>query len=207
MDAGINFRATSGYVTDPAGTTYTLGDAYPTTRGGVTFGWESLSNMNTRDRNSGVDARLAGVNWEVAGAGTTEFRIDLDAANAKDVRLALGDAVFSSADYGSAYAWTIRDSTTSVATPGGSAAAGSFRDATSVELTAANWPASNAVVNHTFSTTILRVKPGNNSSPIAHIRVTDAGGGATGQPTVKRFGGVGFASHGGYQYGTGRMRW
>jgi hypothetical protein len=30
---------------------------------------------------------------------------------------------------------------------------------------------------------------------------------AGGQPAVKRMGGVGFASHGGYQPGTGTMRW
>ncbi len=39
------------------------------------------------------------------------------------------------------------------------------------------------------------------------ITIDYTAAGAAGQPTVKRQGGVGFMSHGGYQPGTGRMQW
>lgn len=39
VDVGFDFRATSTFVTDPANCTYVIDDLYPTTRGGVTFGW------------------------------------------------------------------------------------------------------------------------------------------------------------------------
>jgi hypothetical protein len=92
-DKGFNFRQTSGFVTDGANETYVLsGDSYPATRNGVTFGWEDAPSGD-RDRNSGIDRRLAGMNFvsSAAGASAYRFRVDLPAAGDYAVRLAIGD--------------------------------------------------------------------------------------------------------------------
>src|SRR3990167_6684343 len=91
-DKGFDFRNTSAYVTDPADHTYVLHtETYPTTRNGVTFGW-SAGTIDSRDRDSGIDARLAGINF---GAATGTFRVDLPATGDYDVRIASGDASFA----------------------------------------------------------------------------------------------------------------
>ena len=61
---GFDFRASSNYVTDPAGDTYVLpSTAYPTTFNGVNFGWTNVSLVQARNRSTGVDPRLAGMNF------------------------------------------------------------------------------------------------------------------------------------------------
>lgn len=62
--AKFNFRSSSGYVTDASGETYVLNDAHPTTRDSLTFGYDSTTGINTRDRdNSGTDTRYAGEHY------------------------------------------------------------------------------------------------------------------------------------------------
>src|SRR5581483_4227258 len=57
---GFDFRATSTYVTDPPTSTYVLaGTSYPTSRNGATFGWANTALVQSRDRNTMVDPRLA----------------------------------------------------------------------------------------------------------------------------------------------------
>lgn len=184
-DQGISFRATSGYVTDPSNVTYCTGDTYPTTRLGMTFGWESGGSPSTRDRSTGVDARLAGNN-QILNTGTAGvFRIDLD-GSAYDIDLALGDASFAQ---GYQYL-QFQDGTTPFATidDSGGTAGGHFDDATGTDYTSANWPGSNTSISRTFSTSILRLVVGNggsgggNSTP-AHIFLTDTSGGG-GTPRV-----------------------
>lgn len=89
---GFNFRATSGFVTDPAGTTYVLDtDTYPVTRNGFTFGWLDTPGGG-RDRTTFSDARdrMAGINF---GQAAQRFKVDLPGgAGTTDVRLAMGDA-------------------------------------------------------------------------------------------------------------------
>jgi hypothetical protein len=174
-DLGINFRNTSGYVTDPAGTTYCLPtDSYPTTRGGLTFGWSG--GPDGRDRDTGVDPRLAGLNFVNPSSGAY-CRVDITNGSI-DVYAAFGDAVFDSG-----VEWILRDGTTTFATitNGGSAlTGGTFKDATSVTRSAANWPANNAAVNRTFVNGHLRVQENGGAASfdvVAHIRVADAGGG------------------------------
>lgn len=90
--SGINFRATAGYVTDGAGETHSLGEAYPITRGGLTFGWAANQTANSRDRSTGIDRRLAGIVFQSNSASATTFRLDLPGgAGTYKVRLALGD--------------------------------------------------------------------------------------------------------------------
>src|SRR5690349_3422013 len=92
FSAGLNCRATSGFVTDAAPDTYCLAtDAYPVTRGGITFGYDSLTNIDARDRNSGVDPQLAGLNFIVNSGASVTLRLDLPSTGNYSIRLAMGD--------------------------------------------------------------------------------------------------------------------
>lgn len=172
---GINFRATSGYVTDGAGETYCTGfDTYPTTRGGWTFGWES-STANGLDRNAGGDARLAGICYVLSNAPT--FRLDLPATGSYNVRAALGD--YASLQWA---AWKFQDNSTVFATTTGYTAGGAdhYKDPTDVERSSgADWITNNALVNRTFSSTILRLVADQPAAAvvIAHLYAEQVGGG------------------------------
>lgn len=184
MSFGINFRATSGYVTDNAGETYSLGEAYPTTRGGITFGWDVDSTAHSRDRNSGNDRRLAGIVFE--NATTRELRVDLPAAGTYPVKVAFGDAGFDQAQQ----KWSIKDgasTTLDTVDDAGGTVANHFDDVLGTDYTNATWPGSAASKNYTFATTQLRVALLSNSGTnpaitIAHLFVGDAIGGAKGPP-------------------------
>lgn len=176
LPQGIDFRSTAGYVTDPANCDYEIspgGGNYPrTTAQGNTVGWEASNGGNIRDRNTGVDPRLAGTCW--SSPSTTAYRIDLPASGSYNVRLAAGDY----GSYGVACAWDLYDTTTLQAnlTTGSTSAAKRWKDAQNVEYTDATWPGSNSVRNFTFSTTILRLKAPT-SGNISHFYVESAGGG------------------------------
>ena len=181
---GLNFRATSGFVTDGGDETYVLDPnvegKYPITRNGVTFGYTDaiISPAQVRDRNSGIDRRLAGVHfWDISGAGSYPglFRVDLPAAGQYKIGLAAGDASSSRA---TGFA-EVRDDTTVLVTidhASGFTSGANFRDATDVELSAANWPGSNTLATVTFATTILRLaigkyNPGSLDGWIAHLYI------------------------------------
>jgi hypothetical protein len=173
FDIGINFRSTSGYVADGANETYCLADIYPVTRGGVTFGWVITGAVDSRDRDSGNDRRLAGINFTTNNADY--FRLDLPAAGTYDVHLAMGDATFSGA-----VSYDVKDTTTLLFSTTGSTSAGNkFKDATDTEYSNAAWPGSEAASTQTFATTQLRVQHtgGGVNDVIAHLRVAAAGGG------------------------------
>lgn len=181
MDVGIDFRATSGYVTDPAGCTYHLDETYPVTRGGATFGMDTgLGAANSRDRSTLVDPRLAGI---VFRASTTAFfRLDLDATGSCSVHLALGDATGSNP-----VNWVLKDNTTTLVTYSGTASL-SFQDALGNSYNAAAWPGSEQATVQTFASTILKLQAnsagGNNV--VAHVRAV-TGGGAAAAPWAYRF--------------------
>ena len=177
LDIGINFRASSGYVTDGTGETYSLGEAYPTTRGGVTFGWDTDLTSNTRDRNSGIDRRLAGIVFN--NTVGRNFRLDLTSATDHDVHCAAGDIASINAAL-----WDFQDDTTVFdATTGDpiDAANGDFKDATDTKYSAANWPGSETAISRTFGSTIfkLQIRSASSSynSVIAHVRLVQTGGG------------------------------
>lgn len=96
---GINFRATAAYVTDAAGYTYTQTaagvDTYPTTRGGLTFGYVgSTTGLTTRDRSASNDPRVAGCHYVPSGSPgvSMTFQVDLPAgAGTYNVRVLMGD--------------------------------------------------------------------------------------------------------------------
>ena len=177
----FDFRATSGYVTDPANCSPVLGDAYPHTySNGITAGWNG--GPATEDDSSSVDARLAGVNNKYNQGVQLTFRIDLDAAESKDIRAAFGNATNSS---GYQYVQLL-DDTTVIATidqPTGESA-GQWYDATGVLRTSSSdWVNNNAVLTHVFTSTILNIIIGTPTNPdvccsgINHVRVTRSGGG------------------------------
>lgn len=184
--AAINFRDSSGYVTDDASETYCLGegDTYPTTRGGVTFGWETINEGDMgRDRDSGIDRRLAGHNGKTNSGSQNIFRLDLPSSGDYSIRLAQGDASFDEA-----YQYLqIQDDTTPVLTIDDTdgTAAGFWNDATGALYSAANWPGSNsAVTGVTFSSSVLRLVLGSpsaqsNTSTIAHLYIEAEGGGSS----------------------------
>ena len=186
VDLGINFRATSTYVTDGANETYCVADTYPTTRGGATFGWESGHGATGRDRNSGNDRRLAGMNFIGNGGSQAWFQLDLpNGAGTYAVHIALGDA-----SYGSGYQYLkITDgnggSTLLTIDDTNGTSANHFDDAGGNDRTNATWPGSEVSVDLTFTGSVLWLLLGSptaqaNSSSLAHLRVVQAGGGGGG---------------------------
>ncbi|HRF10955.1 MAG TPA: hypothetical protein PLR37_02295 [Candidatus Accumulibacter phosphatis] len=181
---GIDFRATSGYVTDPADHTYEIGITanYPrTTAQGNNVGWETSSD--SRNRSTSPDARLAGIH-RTTGTTVRTYRIDLPATGDYTVRLAAGDY-----SYSTGIKVELFDTTTSlgVLASTSTTAAARYRDATDAEHTAANWPANNNPVTKTFSTTILRAKVGSTGGGggvIACLYVEAVAGGNTVNPST-----------------------
>lgn len=173
FDAGIDFRATStgpsGFSGDPTNCTYCLADAYPTARGGFTFGW-SAGGVGTRDRSGSVDPRLAGINFmDTVGVF---FRLDLPSTGAYDVHVAAGDDSSNNTAY-----WDLTDNGTVfkslVPSNTGTVAGGSFDDASDTVRTAAAWPGSEVKVTHTFTSTIFKlvVRATGSDNVIAHVRL------------------------------------
>lgn len=170
-DIGINFRNTSGYVTDGADETYSLGEVYPVTRGGYTFGWSVDRTGTSLDRSSSVDRRLAGMVY--SGDPSHYFRLDLSATGNYDVRVAAGDSISNA----NPVDWDFKDNTTTLfSTSGTPPASGDFKDATDTTRTTAAWPGSNVAQSVTFSTTQLRayVAGASGNRVIAHIRAVSA---------------------------------
>lgn len=163
---GFNFRDSSGYCTDPANHTYFLsldgggsGDGYPTTRNTVTFGQTSTQGDSRRDRDSGLDCRLAGVTFKANSDATPGvFQVDLPATGDYIFCLAAGDAF----NVGTNTKIQVFDNTSGFsAITDASVAGGAFMDATGVERAdAATWVSSNACVTYTFTTTTAVVKVG-----------------------------------------------
>jgi hypothetical protein len=185
VDKGFNFRNTQPYVTDGANETYVVGDGYPTTRNGVTFGWET-STAQIRDRVAGNDRRIAGVNYQTNNGSQSTFRVDLPATGFYQIHLAVGDGV---AAQGDDY-WQIKDGTTVLMTIDkrgqGTANAQRYRDATGTLLTNATWPTSEVATTQTFASTILRVvigtpTAGSLATALAHLRIVQLG--TVGDPT------------------------
>jgi hypothetical protein len=184
---GIDFRATAGFVTDPAqyapetGTTVNY-PRTPSAGNSTAVGWVSITGgISSRDRSSSIDPRLAGAQLASGAGNTATYQIDLPAAGTYGIRLAAGDASFSQ-NVGSC---DILDNGTVVASPWsafGNLAAGSFIDASGTALTAANWPGSNTEITVAFSSTKaqFRFTRGSNSSwYVTEIFIEQLGGGGT----------------------------
>lgn len=187
---GINFRATSGYVTDGSGEDAELNASgtanYPrTTAQGNTVGWETTgSDYQTRNRNSSNDRRLAGIHFKNSGAH--DYRMDLASTGDKLLRIAVGDQNYSRSNQ----QVEIFDTNSSLGTLFAAAttgAANSFLDAAGNVRTAAAWPGANSSVTKTFTTTICRVRigDGSNISHVAHLYVEDAAAASLAPPPYR----------------------
>jgi hypothetical protein len=172
---GVNFRQTSGYVSDPAGSTYSIGASYPATVGAATGGWTTAPS-GFRDRVTSSDPRLAGVAFRSIGGPAASFRLDVPPGPYL-VRLAMGDRL---AQYSSKI--QVLDDTASRLILDDSAAVlgrGMYMDATGViRSTASAWVSDNRPAELMITTGILRLallapNPSLSfASVIAHISVT-----------------------------------
>lgn len=151
---GINFRATSGYVTDPSGYTYCIGDTFPVTRGGATFGWTQTTNLGTRDRNASEgNVRVAGINYDSNSASPiSSFTLRLPAAGAYQIGLAMGDATNGQTQYFDLY-----DNATLLTSQSGvNTNADQFMDiAGNVYSTGNTWFTNQVMNTYTFASTSL----------------------------------------------------
>lgn len=180
FDAGINFRATPTYVTDGANETYCeASDNYPTSRGGFTFGWDNSTGVSELNRNSGVDRRLAGMNYLSKTNTSRYFRLDLPEAGTYEIHIAVGDAS-NTANCGC----IVRDGvgSTLFELTGDTSSSGSFKDASNTQYTAANWPGSEAGSEHTISNDYITWRVSSAASAnsvsnvkLAHLRVVRTG--------------------------------
>jgi hypothetical protein len=170
--AAINFRGSSGYVTDGAGQTYCLAEVSPTSRAGLTFGWE-FSGTNANDRDSGVDPRFAGINW-LNGLGTINFFLTLPSTGTYNVNYSVGDASGGTA-WGSQI--TILDNATTRDTSGTMATTGTeFYDISGTKhATSAAWIANSVAKPLVFASTsfVLRMSHISNfGAAITHLVIT-----------------------------------
>lgn len=155
-DKGWNFRGTAGYVTDGTNQTYeiavndTNSGAYPITRNGVTFGWDTSTSQGA-DRSNVIDVRLAGDNHDGASKDGV-FRVDLPATG--DYLITIADGTKAGYSATSPSTLTIKDNTTALITLGPhTIAAGQFYDAADALYDSTSWPGSNTAVRKTFATT------------------------------------------------------
>jgi hypothetical protein len=166
---GINFRDTAGFVTDGANYDYIIQPysgvhtAYPfTTAQGNVVGWEgTLTTVDSRDRDAGVDVRLAGINIVPTDSGAV-FRVDLPSPGIYNIGFAAGDS------NNQPVAWDLKDTTSLLAhLTTGTITSGEYKDATNTAYDVLVWPGSQTLVPFTFTTTILRLAPvGAGLSPV-----------------------------------------
>lgn len=173
---GFDFRQTSAYVTDPAGNTYSIADAYPQTRNGITFGW--LSAPSGRDRSTSVNPRVAGMNFTAAASPKT-FQITLPASGTYQIGCAMGDAI---SIQGVQYI-EIFDNTTSLYSMTSAAGPGvnQYYDINGNLWTSDSaWFTNQTFQTLTFSTTTLKITIGKSgvgsNHALAHIDVNQTGG-------------------------------
>lgn len=190
-DKGFNFRATSGFIADGANETYVIDtDVYPTTRNGVTFGWTYSSCLaddggGTRDRDAGIDRRIAGMHFIANRDERCTFKVDLPATGDYIITLGYGDA---GANAKNNYI-VINDSGTARLTLSAVAtlATPTFGDAIGATFNAATWPGSQTTVTKTFSTTTLDLMIGSGTTPdatdasIAHLFLSQVASSSTGR--------------------------
>ena len=174
---GFDFRASSNFVTDPAGDTYVLAStAYPTPFNGVNFGWTDVSLVQSRNRSTKVDPRLAGMNYATNGKPAT-FYLDLPASGTYNLSLALGDDGFTACSVQCQIQFL--DGSTVLATlTKGSEVTGYFYDAQGNNWSAAAWPTKNASLQVAIAGSRLTMIVGESKSngdytPMAFLGVTE----------------------------------
>lgn len=171
---GVNFRDTSGYVTDGTDETYCLRtDGYPTTRAGVTFGWGS-EQLQSRNRNT-ANSKLAGFNNPEYDNTAQSWYIDLDAASLHDIRAAFGDYNYSVSPI---YARFFDGGTGFKTVSGDSLASTNWFDADgTLRTSVSDWVNNNTKISRTFGGSQLRVLCGDGTSSkdgkITHVSIEE----------------------------------
>jgi hypothetical protein len=178
-DFGFDFRATSGFVTDPNYAAPVIIEAFPNTytnglSNTISAGWTNNSFNGDADRNSGNDARLAGINYVNNGSSNmSTFRVTLPSTGTWTIVLAAGDTSGAQIQCVQLF-----DNVTSIASYQSVNTAGnSFMDANGTVWTEANWVTSNTTLTYTFASTTFNVTCGTASAVssatcLAHLRVT-----------------------------------
>jgi Putative Ig domain len=156
---GFDFRNTSGLVTDPSGYSPVLGESFPHTYGnGLSAGWAANGGnwcgIGQADRNSSVDARLAGINYcfnaTTANDKNYTFNVTLPGTGSSTFCVAGGDAThtqienLSMSDNGIVFKTIAAHLTVS---------SGSFVDANGNTWTASSFFANQVCITHTMTTT------------------------------------------------------
>lgn len=178
FDGGLNARATSGFAVDGANETYFIcqSDTYDTNRGGFDFGVVDPytgTQYQQRDRDAGLDRRLAGVMWN-SDSVTHDVRFNVPATGSYTIHLAMGDPSSTQT-----LQIDVRDGNGSLFTIGATVVlSGRTMDATGTVYTDANWPASETGVLITLSTpyVLLRLAAGNVTvqSMLQHVRLVQS---------------------------------
>lgn len=179
FDMGFNFRGTSGYVTDGAEGVPVLAEVYPHTYtngngDSINAGFVSGSGQGAANRSTGVDARLAGINYD---GGTDDFQVDLSSGSAPGagdytVDLAVGD---SGGGPHSGQVFWVKDNTTTLIDGSGpySTAQNHFIDATLTDVAGGTTWAGTAV-SKTFASTTAKFGFNGQAAVtyLAHFRLT-----------------------------------
>lgn len=186
FDMGFDFRATAGFVTDPAYGVPVLAEAFPHTYtagngNSINAGW-SVAPGGSQDRTNTNDARIAGDNFTNNVGVPSVFTVDLSSgsnpgAGTYTIDLAMGDS-----QAGRVGDFKVKDNTTVLidGTNGGSGFTtntGHFIDATLTDVAASvTW--TGTAVSKTFSSTTAHLENGtlNNSlfTLMAHFRLTQS---------------------------------
>ena len=189
VNFGWDFRATSGFVTDPS---------YAVFEGGATVFPHTYTNANSesinagfvsitttpcdaaptaRDRNASNDPRLAGIVFPSGSNGSStdgqcDFEITLPTTGSYTINLAMGDGANQQTQF-----VIFEDNTVTFASESNvSTGSNSFMDASGVVETAANWPSTAVTISHTFTSTrfdilIGSTTTGTDSSTIAFLGI------------------------------------
>ncbi len=153
---GINFRSTAAFVTDGTDETYSIGEIYPTTRGGMTFGWVGAANTSKADRNATHPVHCAGINFATNSGSKKTFRIDLPSTGDATIRAAFGDLAGAQT-----HTVAFKDNGTSFATHSAVATTtGQFLDAAGNKWIDTGFDANNVTISHTFTSTVFEVEIG-----------------------------------------------
>jgi len=171
--ASFNFRASEGYVSDGINETFVGADLYPTTRDGLTFGWETLPE-GRRDRDDTADRRLVGMHF--TRDFTAKFRVDLPASGTYLVSTAGHDATYIVSEVVA----TILDDTTALAnldsTSAGFSPSAEVWTQDNVAVAEGIWTSSPTATTFAFGSTIFRYQMEVLSPPpniISHITIKD----------------------------------
>lgn len=191
----VDFRATSGFVTDPADSTYSLCNTDGSSvrwRGGATFWWSAVYADAERDRNAAAsDKRFAGLCQRTNTGTQAVFNLYV-LPGTYTVCVPMGDI-----DNNQAYQYvTIYDNTTLRGTMDDSSGTttGNFDDSTGTEYSVANYYSSGTCftgVSLASGLFVMKVgTPGaqTGQSTVSHVTLTAGAAATGGEATLKAMG-------------------